>query len=231
MVKMQKYLFDTDFAAPKVNVVEMGADEMVEPEEIVEAEPEPPPPPTFSEEELGLARDQAFEAGRQQGLQEAAASLQQMLGMAMATCAHHLQSLNQAQTAANEALGKDAVAIGLATVRKLHPAFAKSHGLAEIEAALTDAMGNLDRVARITIKVHPDLVEAVKEKAEVLASDTGFDGKVVVTADSHLAPGDCRVEWGEGGVERDAARTWADIDKAVETALGKLELPTQGDKE
>ena len=229
MVKMQKYLFDTDFAAPKVNVVEMGTEEM-EPEEIVQAEPEPPPPPTFSEEELALARDQAFEAGRQQGLQEAAASLQQMLGMAMATCAHHLQSLNLAQTAANEALGKDAVAIGLATVRKLAPAFAKSHGLAEVEAALADAMGNLDRVARITVKVNPDLVEAVKEKGEALVVDTGFEGKLVVTGDAHMAPGDCRVEWGEGGVERDAARTWADIDKAVETALGKLEIPSR-DKE
>jgi len=227
MVKMQKYLFDTDFEAPRVNVVDMGTEEL-QPEEVYQAEPEPPPPPTFSEEELGLARDQAFEAGRQQGLQEAAASLEQMVGMAMATCAHHLQGLSMAQHAANEALGRDAVAIALATVKKLHPAFAKSHGLAEIEAAIGDALGNLDRVARITVKVNPELVEPVKEKSEALASEVGFEGKLVVVGDAHMAPGDCRVEWGEGGVERDAARTWADIDKAVETALGKLEIPSQG---
>jgi flagellar assembly protein FliH len=228
MVKMQKYLFDTDFGAPRINVVDMGyVDD--EPEDMVEAEPEPPPPPTFSEEELGLARDQAYESGRQAGLQEAAQALQQMVGMALATCAHHLQSLNNAQTAANEALSKDAIAIALAVVKKLHPAFYRKYGVDEIVAALHDALANLDRVARITIKVHPDLVEAIREKSAVLAAESGFEGKLMVTGDAAIAIGDCRIDWGDGGAERDAKQCWADIDKAVETALGKLNLPDHGE--
>jgi len=225
--KMQKYLFDTDFGAPRIAVVDMGyADE--EPEEMVEAEPEPPPP-TFTEEELGLARDQAFAAGRQAGLQEAAQALQQMVGMAMATCAHHLQGLGAAQNAANEALSRDAIAIALAVVKKLHPAFCRSHGVEEIEAAVADALGNLDRVARITVKVHPDLVELVREKSEALVAEAGFEGKLVVVGDAAMPPGDCRLDWGDGGAERDAASCWTDIEKAVEAALGKLNLPAHGE--
>jgi hypothetical protein len=67
-----------------------------------EEEAPPPPPPTFSEEELMLAREQAFEQGKQAGLQEAAQSLEQMIGMAMATAAHHLAAIGAAQTAEAE---------------------------------------------------------------------------------------------------------------------------------
>jgi len=224
MVKLQKYLFDTDFGTPRIAAVEMAfADDGGE---LMELEP-PPPPLSFSEEELSLARDQAFEAGRQSGLQEAATTLEQMQGMAMATMAHHLQGMAGAQAAANQAQSRDAVAIGLAIVRKLHPEFCRRFGLAEIEAALTEAIAGLEQVARITVKVHPDLLEAVKEKIGALTVQSGFDGKLVVAADPAMALGDCRLDWGDGGTERDMGRTWADIDRAVEAALGALQIPGQ----
>jgi flagellar assembly protein FliH len=116
--KPQKFLFDTDFSIPRIVVMEAEiADdgETVEPP-VVEA----PPPPTFSEEELVLAREQAFEAGRQAGLHEAATALDQMVGMALATAAHHLQALSGAQATANDAIANDAVAVALAVLRKPH---------------------------------------------------------------------------------------------------------------
>jgi flagellar assembly protein FliH len=221
MVKMQKYLFDTDFGMPRIAQVEMGYSEEVIDDQ-PEVEPPPPPPPTFSEEELALARDQAFEAGRQAGLQESAATLQQMTGMALASCAHHLQALGTAQRAANEALERDAIAIALAVLRKLQPEFSRRFGLAEIEAALAEALVTVDRVARVSIKVHPDLVAAIKEKSEAMVLEAGFEGKLIVTGDAAMAAGDCRVEWGDGGVERDVARSWAEIEQTVTAALGKL---------
>jgi len=66
------------------------------------------------------------------------------------------------------------------------------------------------------------MAEAVKEKVEGLAERAAFDGKLGVVGDPSLAPGDCRVEWGDGGAERDQSRAWALIDQAVEAALGDL---------
>jgi flagellar assembly protein FliH len=223
--KPQKFLFDTDFGMPRITVIETTLAETDETEEptVVEA----PPPPTFSEEELGLAREQAFEAGRQAGLHEAATALDQMVGMALATAAHHLHALSEAQTAANAAIAQDAVAVALAVLRKLHPELCRRFGLDEITAAITDSLAHLSVVPRITIKTHPDLIDKIREKSEIIAAQSSFDGKLVVSADPHMSLGDCRLDWGDGGVERDTTRSWTEIDRAVETALGKLSSLTE----
>ena len=219
MAKLQKFLFDTDFGMPRIAPVDMAA-YVEEPE--IEEEPPPPPPPTFSEEELTLAREQAHEQGRQAGLQEASQMLEQTVGMAMASAAHHMVTLATAQIAETEAMSREAAAIAVAIVRKLHPEFARRFGVQEIEAAVTDCLAHLDRVPKITIKVAPGLVDSVRDRTRTLMQQVSFDGKLVVTPDPSLAPGDCRVEWGDGGAERDQSRAWAQIDQAVEAALGSL---------
>lgn len=230
MAKLQKYLFDTDFGAPRIAPVDMAAyveDEMM----IEEEEPPPPPPPTFSEEDLMLAREQAFEQGRQTGLQEAAQSLEQMVGMAMATAAHHLQAIGAAQAAEADSMAREAAAVAVAIVRKLHPDFARRYGVQEIEGAVLDCLSHLDRLPKVTIKVAPALLDQVKEKAKGLAAQVSFDGKLAVVGDPGLTLGDCRVEWGDGGAERDQSRVWAQIDHAVEAALGALATRTEENQE
>jgi flagellar assembly protein FliH len=222
MVKLQKYLFDNDFDTPRIAAVDMT---YVEDEELPEVEPDLPPPPTFSEEELALVRDQAFEAGRQQGLQEAAASLEQMVGMALASCAHHLLALGVEQERANDQMTEDAVAVAVAIVRKLHPEYTRRHGLAEIEAAVQDCLSSVDRVPKVIIKVHPDLVSEIQKKSANLAQQASFEGKLAVMGDAEIPPGDCRLDWGDGGAERNIAENWAEIDRVVAAALENLNAP------
>lgn len=221
MVKLQKFLFDTDFGMPRIAPVDMGyAEDPVM--EMVEEEPPAPPPPTFSEEELTLARQQAYDQGREAGHQEAAQSLEQMTGMALTTAAYHLQALGAAQAADSEEITRQGAAIAVALVRKLHPEFARRFGLEEIESAIVDCLRHLDRTPKVTVKVAPALVEAIREKIEGLARQATFDGRLGVAGDESLTPGDCRVEWNDGGAERDQSRAWAQIDQAVEAVLGAL---------
>jgi flagellar assembly protein FliH len=221
MVKLQKYLFDTDFGSPRTGGSDLlmadDADELDQ--AIVEAPP--PPPPTFSEEELTLVREQSF-AGHAAGLAEAETTLNHMLGMAMASCAHHLQGLQVVQAEANEAQSRDAIALALTIVRKLHPTLSARFGLDAVAAVIGDSLAHLHQVARVTIKVHPDLVEAVRDKSDRLAAQTGFEGKLLVAADPGLALGDCRLDWGDGGAVRDQSRSWAEVDRAVTAVLGVL---------
>jgi flagellar assembly protein FliH len=47
----------------------------------------------------------------------------------------------------------------------------------------------------------------------------GFEGRLVVLAEPDIGFGDCRVEWADGGLNRDRARIEAAIAEAVTNYL------------
>ena len=53
-----------------------------------------------------------------------------------------------------------------------------------------------------------------------MAAQAGFEGKIVLLAQSDLQAGDVRVEWADGGAERDIGLLWREIDAIVERAVG-----------
>jgi flagellar assembly protein FliH len=219
MVKLQKFLFDTDFGAGRISVAEAALAEMAEPEaEVVE---EAPPPPTFSEEELALARDQAFQAGQAAGRADAEAATERMVAQALTAIGSQLPGLSAAQAEAADAMLREATGVALAVIRKLQPEFCRHHGLAEIEGIVHECLSHLDREMRITVRVHPSLLEAVRQGCAQAAEAASFEGKLIVTADPTIAAGDCRLEWGDGGAERNQARLWAEIDAVVGRALAR----------
>ena len=218
MAKLQKYLFDLDFDAPE-GPPHLGDEFAAPPEEAMIEIEEAPPPPTFSEEELLLARDQAYLAGRQEALREAEAATERLAASALAALSERLTELVAGQQAAHEAGLRDAIAVALAVARKLLSEFARRHGLDEIEGVMAECLSHLDRDLRITVRVNPLQVDAVKAHAAQVAAGAAFEGKLHCTADPRVAPGDCRIEWGDGGAERDQARIWAEIEAVVERAL------------
>jgi flagellar assembly protein FliH len=221
MAKLQKYLFDLDFGAPPPRPVMevMVADELDALPEEMEEEP-PPPPPTFSEEELTLAREQAMEAGRQAGIQEIEASTEYLVALTAQTIAENLQSLSLAQQEANNERMRDAIAVALAVVRKLQPEMSKDHALDEIAGVIRECLTHIEKDVRVTVRVCPAHIDSIRHFANQAAEATGFEGKLVYAADPRIAFGDCRVEWGDGGAERDQARLWEEVDSVVARALG-----------
>ena len=67
----------------------------------------------------------------------------------------------------------------------------------------------------MVVRIGADIYDAAKDKLEEIARARGFEGRLVVLADSAMAPGDCRIEWADGGVARDRAATLAAIDDVV----------------
>jgi len=67
----------------------------------------------------------------------------------------------------------------------------------------------------VSVHIGPDIYDLAKDRLEEIARARGFEGRLVVQAEEGLAPGDCRIEWTEGGVTRDEAATRAVIDDVV----------------
>lgn len=214
MTIAQKFLFTTRFdrAAPPPRPVS----DVVEP-------PPPPPPPMFSEAELEAAKQQAFDAGRQDGLAEAWGAAERQAAAALSAIAQRLQAMAQHQAEADGINGRNAVRAAMAAARKVLPAMARRHALEEIEALFGECVAHFVEEPRVTVRVQSALVEAVRDKLTAAVEDIGFQGTLTVSSDDRLGPGDCRVDWGNGGAERSQDRLWAAIEGIVERTLASPE--------
>lgn len=225
----RKYMFDLDFDHPptpqsKAHPVEAE----VEPEPEIEAEP---PPPMFSEEDLLLTREAAFAEGHQAGLQEAAAATDRMLANALATLTQQMETVFRQQDEANDANARGAVRVAMSVLRKVLPAACEEHAFEEVTRVVEEVVGHVLDEPRIIVRVAAPLVDGVRQRLEAAVQGRGFEGRVVVQADDRLPLGDCRVEWTDGGAERDQARLLADIEAAVERALAPPERRRESDAE
>ena len=106
----------------------------------------------------------------------------------------------------------------LAVARKIVPVLLDQQPLVEIEALLRESLSLLINEPRIVVRVPDALAESLGRRIDEVAQSCGFAGRVVLLPDTELSGADCRMEWADGGVERDTEKTWRDI----ETGLARL---------
>ena len=84
------------------------------------------------------------------------------------------------------------------------------------------------------MRVNDALHETAREQLDEIARTRGFEGRLVVVAEPEIAAGDCKIEWADGGVVRDTAKTELAISNAIARYLGArqtAEMPELGDIE
>ncbi len=183
-----------------------------------------PPPPTFSEAELETAQAAAFEAGRSQGHAEALETIEQRSLAALEEIGRLLPQIFAQHEAAMASLADDAVELAYVMVRKLAPELSRRGAPSEIDAVVRDCFANLRGRPRVVVKVAQSLAAPLAPRIAETARMVGFEGQVQVLGDAALAPGDCVLDWVEGGAERLTAEIWREVDEAVVRMLGHLPI-------
>ncbi len=209
MIMSDKFLFDTSFEPE-----DMGASVMPG---------QKPAKPKFGEEDLEKARAEGFAAGMESGRQEAMQSTEQQISQALSAITGQLTGLSQAQVQASERQTRGAVEAALTVLRKMFPRLADRHGLAEIESVVCDCLERLRTEPRIVIRIADSLLDQVEQRVSQLAVRAGFDGKIIFLSQEGLHPGDIRVEWADGGAERDSDRLWHEIDQIITRTIGPMQ--------
>jgi flagellar assembly protein FliH len=152
-----------------------------------------------------------FAAGQEQTRKEAA----EHTASALALIADGLDRINRALSGIEARLETEAVDVAVAVAGKLAPELIAREPFAEISALATDCFRHLVKAPHVAVHIGPDIYDVAKDKLEEIARARGFEGRLVVIAEEALAPGDCRIEWAEGGIVRDEAAIRAAIDDAV----------------
>ena len=198
-----KYLFDEDFASgakPTITLVE-------------------------HERRRADAESQAYRKGFNAGEQQAQQDATERIAAALAVIGDGLARLDAALAAIEARLETEAVEVAVAVASKLAPALIAREPLAEISALANECFHHLVATPHVAVRVGAAIYDTAKTKIDEIAAARGFEGRLAVVSDETLAPGDCRIEWADGGVIREHSATISAIDEMVSRYISARTAP------
>ena len=114
-----------------------------------------------------------------------------------------MQALLEASAASAGSAGKEAVLVAAAIVRKMMPRYWRERGGREIEETVLAVLPELAEEPLVTVRIAPALQAELLPALQTAAAGCGADGRLRIVADDRIEPGDCRIEWRDGGLLRD----------------------------
>ena len=196
---VRKFMFERSFA----DAVRLATSELE------------PPPAVYTEAEMEATHCQAYESGYTEGQKSMADDQRQLMN---ALLSQLNQRLGQVTETGSQQWQEQIVAmqdVALAIVRKVLPTYVAQHGLEEIKSIVAQVMSEVAREPRLVLRVNEEQFDVVNLKIKEVAERQAYAGKIIVLAEPDLGPADCRVEWADGGIERDVRSLWQHIDRVM----------------
>lgn len=180
---------------------------------------------TFSHDDLEAAREEAWRAGFQEGTVREQETIERQQAAALEAVGEHLSGIAQTQAAVLDHTIKHATKLALAIARKIAPEAMRRQPVVEIEAMIRECLPELVDEPRVVIRVADAVLDEITDRIAGLAKGCGFEGNVVLLAEPSLGAGDCRIEWADGGAERDSGAVWHEIETGLERLLNTAAEP------
>ncbi len=171
---------------------------------------------TFGRDELDAARDEALRAGAAEGAARERAVTEGLKATALDTIGAALAGIAETQTEVLDRTIRKATELALAIARKVATESLRRQPLVEVESMINSCLAQLIDEPRVAISVPDDLLDELKDHLDDLAAGCGYQGKLVLLADPSLDADDCRIEWADGGAERDTDAAWRELEAAIE---------------
>ncbi|WP_319496631.1 FliH/SctL family protein [uncultured Cohaesibacter sp.] len=193
MSQAARYLFDLDFSAPSEPVVE---------EQIEEIPPEPMITVAEHERLLAEARAKAFAEG------EAKARDERELMASEQRVALEKEIIEEISMVYTEVgtlmlrLERDASNLAFAFASRFAEKLVAQEPKGEIMALLNQILAPLRKTPHISIRLNDAVADDVKAAVDQQMNELGFTGTLTILPDPAIMPGDCSVEWVDGGIGR-----------------------------
>ena len=192
-----KFLFDIDFSPGR-------------------AKPEPAISKAELETALAEAEARGYRTGAAAARAESSAEAERRSVMALERIGSGLEHLAQGLRAIEGRLEAEAVEVAAAVATKLAPQLIAREPFAELATLAAECFNHLVGAPHVVVRVNDALHAEARDRLDEIARAQGFAGRLVVLAEPDIAPGDCSIEWADGGLSRDRARTEAVIAEAVD---------------
>ena len=196
MAAPAKFLFDMDFGAP-------------------EKTRERPATPAEIAQKIADAEARAYRNGYEAAQREAKAESDRRAALALEEIGIAIKGIASRFSGIEARMETEAVDVAVAVARKMCAELIAAEPLGEITALVSDCFSHLVSTPHLVVRINDALYEAAREKIERQATQSGFEGRLVILAEPGIATGDCRIEWADGGVVLERAAIEAKINELV----------------
>lgn len=172
-------------------------------------------PVTLKPEQLDALKQEAFEqgfaSGKSTGIDQHIQQQTSLLEHIDAKLSNLVMNLSGLQKEQDEQLRQTILVVA----KKLLPSYIERNGIEEVSAMLAEVIAEMVHEPRLVVRVHDSEFDIINTKIHEITVQKAYAGKVVVLADVEIARGDCRVEWADGGIERNVKATWQNIEQVL----------------
>jgi len=196
MAAPAKFMFDMDFSPP-------------------DKARERPATPSEIAQKIASAEARAYRDGYEAAQREAKAESDRRAALALEEIGITIKGIASRFSSIEARMETEAVDVAVAVARKLSSELIAAEPLGEITALVSDCFSHLVSTPHLVVRINDSLYEAAREKIERQATQSGFEGRLVILAEPDIATGDCRIEWADGGVVLARAAIEAKINELV----------------
>ena len=222
MSQAARYLFDLDFSAPQEPEVE---------EQIEEIPPEPMITVAEHERLLAEAKEQAFALGEAKAIEdrERLASEQ-----SVALEKQIIEEISMIYTEVGilmQRLERDASNLAFAFASRFAEKLVAQEPKGEIMALLNQILAPLRKTPHISIRLNDTVADDIKAAVDQQMEELGFTGTLTILPDSVVMPGDCEVEWVDGGIGRNLRSAVRQVEKLLEDHFANVPEDPSADED
>ena len=229
---------EAEVIEPLVNPEEEKQDTPVakEEEELLLSEPEPiplpkvdpipeqPKEPTYSQAQYDAAIASAKESGYEDGFKNGYGEFEHQQTEQLQNLNNRLMALLSDVADFQKKLEQDNLHFVAEVIRKLIPSLSQKQAQEELELFLKKNFSSFKQEENLVFSFNPEDIKTAADILPKLANANDFEGKISLHKDASIARGDCKIEWKNGGVEKNT-------DKMLEKVSNMLEDKTQKQEE
>lgn len=203
MAATNRFLFDTDFTSDQATAD--SADKQVKSEVSV-----------YTESDVIALKAEAFEQGLSEGQNQSRQGLETTVAETVTSIGAQFEQLMTSHVEKIHAVKQESAELAYTIASKFAPALIELAPETEVRQLIEDCLVDLYDEPRIVIRANEDVCQKISEKINEITSRSAFPGNLILLADDTQHPGDCRVEWADGGTERRLADIQARLKEVID---------------
>lgn len=163
--------------------------------------------------------DDAYLKGKEEGYSEALGSIDKNCEILLENISRSMMEIINSHEEQIILMEKNATSLVLAIIRKLAPAIVNDMPLKEIENLVSQCLSNNPLEPRVVIRIHEQILPLLRKKIDSIQAMSDYSGQIVLISEEMANMSDCRVEWTDGGAERDYESLMQSIEEMVQVFI------------